>query len=232
MVRKSLVTVAVLTLALLAVPTVAGAHVDIESDGVVAANGTVTATLSVPEECSSATTSIALNFPGTPVLTTVEVAPTAGWSAANTTDTSTGGVTVVTFTGSMGAGASAAFDLILGPIPAGTTSVDFTALQTCADGEVIRWVQPVPADGSEPEFPAPVLTITSFAAGGESTTTSTTTTAATPSTTAAPVEKSDDSSNTAAIVIGIIAAVAVLGGAAFYWFRRKQEPADVDPGGE
>ena len=37
-------------------------------------------------------------------------------------------------------------------------TVDFKALQTYNNGDIVRWIEPTPAGGEEPEHPAPVLT--------------------------------------------------------------------------
>ena len=41
------------------------------------------------------------------------------------------------------------------PIP----SLEFAAVQTYSDGEVVRWIEPTPASGEEPERPTPTLTL-------------------------------------------------------------------------
>lgn len=222
MMHKSILAAGVFTLALVVFPVVAGAHAEIESDGVVAADGTVAATLHLEEECPGAgTTTVELNFPPGPVLSTVAVAPAAGWTSADTVDPGTKGVSTLTLTRSADGAAPLEFALTLGPIPAGTESVTIPVLQTCPDGEVIRWIDPIPADGSEPDAPAPVLTITSFTGGGASTTSTTTTTDSSP-TTKTPAETSDEASNSTGIIIGVIAAALVLGGGALLVMRRRK----------
>ena len=77
-------------------------------------------------------------------------------------------VTSVTFTAD-GAGLAphefAVFNLLLGPVP-DVDSLTFGAVQTYADGEVVSWTDPIPADGEEPEHPAPVLTVSGATADG------------------------------------------------------------------
>ena len=210
MIRKSFTAVAVFAVALVAFPMLAGAHVEIEPDGSLAADGTMKATLHVPNECEqSTTTSVDLNFPSTPALTTVDVAPVTGWSFANATDPQSNTVTKLTLTGSLTGSEEQAFDLTLSPIPAGTDSMSFTALQNCASGDVIRWVQPTPPGGEEPEHPAPVLEIS-------------TKSSASSTTTAPAAKKSSDSSSSTGIILGVVAAVVVLGGGALLLMRRKR----------
>lgn len=209
MIRRVSVALAVGLFAFVAFPLAAGAHVEIEADGSVAADGTVKATLVVPNECEgSETTSIDLNFPATPALTTVTEDAVSGFTAANTTSGAT--VTKVTWTGTVSGTEEKKLPLTLGPIPSGTEEVKFTALQNCANGDVIRWVEPTPPGGEEPEFPAPVLALTKS-------------TAETPSTSKVEVTTKDssDDSNTTAIVIAVIAGVVVIGGIAFAISRRK-----------
>jgi hypothetical protein len=85
-----------------------------------------------------------------------------------------------------------------------------TALQHCTDGTVIRWIEPTPPGGKEPEHPAPVLEVKTQGATSD-------TTIKVPVTTK---KSSSDSSNTG-IIIGVIAAVVVLAGGAFALARKK-----------
>ncbi|MGZ4714088.1 MAG: DUF1775 domain-containing protein [Acidimicrobiia bacterium] len=212
MIRKSMVAVAIVAVGVFVLAGIAGAHVEIAPDGKVAADGTIKATLSVPNECEgSETQSLDLNFPATPALTQVTVAPVAGFTFANTTDPATSGVTKLTITGAVKGSDEKKFSLTLGAIPAGVDTLKFTALQDCADGTVIRWVEPTPPGGQEPEHPAPVLEISSKSSGGE-----------TSSTTAAAKKSSSDDSSSTGIIIGVIAAVVVIGAGAFALTRRKQ----------
>ncbi len=105
------------------------------------------------------------------------------------------------------------------PVPVEMTFPDnpgqvllFPLVQTCQQGE-IRWVDPPNPDGSEPEDPAPVITLTA-AVGGQTTTTAAaaSTTAAPPATSAVPTSavpttatSGDDSSDGTAGVIAIVA---------------------------
>jgi periplasmic copper chaperone A len=52
------------------------------------------------------------------------------------------------------------FELSIGPFPEQPTTLTFPAVQTYSDGEVVRWTQPTPPGGAEPEHPAPVLELT------------------------------------------------------------------------
>jgi uncharacterized protein YcnI len=214
---------AVFGVTLLVLPAVAGAHVSIEAEGALGPEGIQEATLRVPNECEGSTTAIELNFPATPAMTSVVVTPITGWTATNTTGVD-GAVTVLTLSGSLSGTDAQTFNLTVGPIPAGVDQIGFTAVQRCSDGEVIRWIEPTPAGGGEPEFPAPVLVITRDANSGgavvEAPPETTTSTVAV--TTTAADEDEDESGNTGLIVGIVVAAVVVLGGGAYLAMRRKR----------
>jgi uncharacterized protein YcnI len=113
------------------------------------------------------------------------------------------------------------FPIELGPLPK-TGSIVFKTLQTYSDGSVVRWIDPTPPGGPEPENPAPVLTLTaagSGASGGPGASTAPSgVTGAAPTVTAAPAASGGSSSGamTIAIIGGLLGLVgAVLGGAAY-----------------
>lgn len=212
MTRKLALAAAVFVAALVALPAIAGAHVEIAPDSTLSADGTITATLTVPNECvKSETTSLDLNFPTTPVVTKLTVAPVVGWTSTVDQATATAPVTKMTLVGSLTGADEKTFALTLAGVPAGTDSIKFTALQNCANGDVIRWVEPTPAGGAEPEFPAPVLDVAQ--SGSKDATTSTTKVAVTTK------AKSSDSST--GIIIGIVAASLVLIGVGVVLFKRN-----------
>jgi uncharacterized protein YcnI len=215
MIRKSLLAVIVFAIALVVLPAIAGAHVEVAADGSLSADGTQKATLAVPNECVNATTSsVDLNFPATPKLTTVEVAPKDGFTYA-TTKAADGSVSKLTITGTVsgdGEKDQKEFALTLATISPDTTEIKMTALQNCSDGTVIRWIEPTPANGQEPEHPAPVLEIKSSGATSN-------TTVKVPVTTK---DSGSSDSNTGLVIGGVIAAVVVIGGIAFAVARRKK----------
>lgn len=55
------------------------------------------------------------------------------------------------------------FEVSAGPLP-DVETLTFKALQTYADGEVVRWIEDTPPGGQEPEHPAPVLNVAKAAA--------------------------------------------------------------------
>ncbi len=161
MIRKLVVVGAIITgvVALAAGP--AFAHVEIERDGDVSSAGVVEATLTVPnEETNAGTVKVTLVFPDTPALTTAQPLPLDGWSF-NVEKNAAGDVTQVVWTGGPLTGEDKVeLPLTLGAIPDGTATVDFKAVQTYDNGDEVRWIEPTPPGGEEPEHPAPVLYVT------------------------------------------------------------------------
>jgi len=51
------------------------------------------------------------------------------------------------------------FAILAGPIPAGGKQLVFKAVQTYANGEVVRWIEIRHAGEPEPAHPAPVLDV-------------------------------------------------------------------------
>ena len=116
------------------------------------------------------------------------------------------------------------FPVELGPLPK-TGSIAFKTLQTYSDGSVVRWIDPTPPGGPEPENPAPVLTLTSAGAAAGSAGASAApgdTSDAVPTVTAgaAATPAASGGSSSGAVTIAIIGGLlglvgAVLGGAAY-----------------
>jgi len=138
---------ALLTLLVLAAP--ASAHVDV-SPTVARPGDTVELTFKVPNERpDAATNAVELFLPqGVPA----KLTPPAGW-----TSTDRGGGDVVftpeTPAQAIGPGRAQAFKVTLGPLPKADRIV-IKALQTYADGEVVRWIQ---SEGPDDERPAAIL---------------------------------------------------------------------------
>jgi periplasmic copper chaperone A len=190
------------------------AHVEIERDGDVGADGVVATTLHVPnEETTAGTTKVVLVFPANPKLTTANPGAVGGWTPTVEKDAN-GAVTQITWTGGPLTGdQKVAFPLSLGPIAEGVNTVDFKALQTYDDGTVVRWIEATPASGEEPEHPAPVLTARGKQPVDDDEA-ATSTDHATTDTHASDTTKSDDGMSTGviiAIVVGIIIVLALLG---------------------
>ena len=172
------VTVAILALALVAtVALPAGAHVSIKPD--VAQKGSFSVfSFSVPNESSTASTvKLEVTFPTDHPIAFVSVQPIPGWtwSAEKTTlakpiKTEDGDITQavskITWSGgTIAPGEFQLFTVSAGPLPTKAKSIEFKAVQTYSDGEVVRWIESTPKGGPEPEHPAPVLKLAGKATG-------------------------------------------------------------------
>jgi uncharacterized protein YcnI len=205
---------------------IASAHVTVNPNTAVAGSYTKL-TFRVPNESAKASTvKVTVNFPMDHPFASVSVKKEPGWTAKVTTSklttpvsdddnaTITQAVSSITWTadasGKIALGEFAEFDVSVGPVPM-VPSVAFQAIQSYDDGSVVKWDEPTPASGEEPEYPAPVLTITAATDSGNAAPASpsvsaTSASSAVPSATvsAAPITTSSD--NTARIlgVVGII----------------------------
>lgn len=116
-------------------------------------------TLVVPNESdAAATTALRVTLPG---LSSARPEVMPGWKSVVTKKDDK--VTEITWTADPGSpgvpvGQFGQFRFSGGPFPEQET-VELPALQTYADGETADWNQPTRADGSEPELPAPTLTL-------------------------------------------------------------------------
>lgn len=214
--------VAALTLAL-AVP--ASAHVTVNPNTAVQ-GGYAKLTFRVPNESDTAsTTKVEVNLPAETPFASVSLKPVAGWTMAPVKSKLakpieahgtqlTEAVSKITWTAvgdaAIKPGQFQEFDVSLGPLPE-VNQVVFKALQTYSDGTIVRWIDEPTTDGSEPEHPAPVLTLTPA-----------TETAAPIVTTAAATSESGNGTpyGIAGIVLGL--AALVLGLLAY---RRSGSPA-------
>nr|WP_235157864.1 YcnI family protein [Rhodococcus ruber] len=142
---------------------IASAHVSVVAPGAQQGGYTVL-TFRVPTESETAgTTGLKVTLPG---LKSARTEPTPGWTATVERDPTTQLATAVTWTAdpgvSVGPGQFQQFVLSAGPLPE-QESLSFPAQQTYSDGQVVAWDQQ--SDGAtEPERPAPTVTL---AAGNE-----------------------------------------------------------------
>lgn len=223
---------------------VASAHVTVNPSTAVAGSYTKI-TFRVPNESAKAdTVKVTVQFPVDHPFASVSVKKEPGWTAAVTSSklakpvsdddnaTITEAVSSITWTadasGRIALGQFAEFDVSVGPVPA-VASLAFDATQTYTDGSVVKWNEPTPASGEEPEHPAPVLTISPAAgaattapgAGGGSTTAAATAPAVT--VTGAPLAAaggSDGTARTLGVVGIIVGALGLLGAAVAIRGRR------------
>ncbi|MFH5211130.1 YcnI family protein [Antrihabitans sp. NCIMB 15449] len=160
---KSLITRACVTLAatgsaVLLTAGIASAHVTVDAPGA-AAGGYTVLTFKVPTESDTAsTTKVSVTLPG---FKSARTEPLPGWTSTIDKDSELQ-ATSVTWTADPGVGVAPGqfqrFVLSVGPLPE-EEQVSFDAVQTYSDGKVVNWNQPTPADGTEPEYPAPSVTL-------------------------------------------------------------------------
>jgi uncharacterized protein YcnI len=148
-----------------------------------AAQGSYTVVnMRVPNESDTAgTVKLEVTLPADHPLASVRTSPVPGWTATTTEaplnpPVQSGermldkAVRTVTWTANpgtrIGPGEFLEFPLSLGPLPTGVDELTLPAVQTYDNGEVVAWNQPMNPDGSEPERPAPSLTLSPAAAGG------------------------------------------------------------------
>ena len=198
---KRTIGLAIALLVVLAAP--ASAHVS-ANPGTVQAGEAAAITFRVPNETTDANTkSVEIFLPEDARFEFLSVKPVAGWQHTETESGDT--VTAVKWSGgTIAPGEYEEFSLSFGPVEAGT--LEFKALQTYDDGEVVRWIDPTVEGEDEPEHPAPTVTVTKEGANGEE--------AAAPA--ADPSDKGADGTDTAtfaALALGgaaLVAAVAAL----------------------
>lgn len=160
--------------------TAADAHVHVSPDST-AAGSYSALTFRVPDESATASTvKVAVQLPQQAPFLSVSTKPVSGWTVVATEaplpepvvsegTTITRAVRTVTWTAERGSeiapGQYQEFSVSVGPLPAPGT-VLLPVVQTYSDGKVVRWDQPTPASGDEPENPAPALVVTASAAEG------------------------------------------------------------------
>ncbi|MBB5913722.1 uncharacterized protein YcnI [Nocardia transvalensis] len=153
-------------LALLATGT-AAAHVTADAPGA-AQGGYAVVTFKVPtESATAATTKLKVTLPE---LVSARTEPMPGWTSSIDKNDKNLAV-AVTWTAEPGnpgvaPGQFQRFVLSTGPLPKQDT-VSFPAAQTYSDGKIVDWNQPMGPDGSEPEHPAPELTLAAAGSGDD-----------------------------------------------------------------
>ncbi|PRZ29497.1 uncharacterized protein CLV47_1336 [Antricoccus suffuscus] len=137
------------------------AHVTVSSPNA-AKGGYATVAVKVPTESDTASTvGIKLQLPTDAPFKSVTIQPKAGWTYS--VDKSGDTVSAITWTATgdgIKPGEFDTFNISVGPLPTDKDSVTFKAIQTYSDGTTVNWVEE--ASGStEPEHPAPALTLSS-----------------------------------------------------------------------
>lgn len=138
-------------------------------------------TFRVPDEDDTAgTVALTVTLPADHPFSSVRTTPVAGWTATtqeialnpplkdddgNSITKTIGSVTWKADTGNkIGPGQYLDFPLSLGPFPDDVDVIRMPASQTYDNGQVVNWSDPPKADGSEPEHPAPAVTLSAASA--------------------------------------------------------------------
>jgi periplasmic copper chaperone A len=228
--RKRL-TAALCGATLLALSVPASAHVTVQGPGATQ-GGFTKLTFRVPTEKDVPTTRLEIVFPAEAPIASVRVKPHQGWTAALTKgkpakplkafgEDVTEVVTKITWTvnaGNKGIGVTEfdEFDVSAGPLPE-VDQLTFKALQTYADGEVVRWIEDRIEGADEPEHPAPVLKL------AKATETSGATPAPSPAATVkASADQDDDEDRLGAIGLGVGVLALLIALGAFVRSGRRQ----------
>jgi periplasmic copper chaperone A len=129
----------------------------------------------VPSESDTAgTTKLVVSLPKDRPFSSVSAQVKDGWKVVKTTEklpapvkvgdvTLTEAITTVTWTAAAGGVPPNDFDefaLSVGRIPEGVDSLNFPAVQTYSDGEVVKWEEIAKDGADKPEHPAPSLNLT------------------------------------------------------------------------
>jgi uncharacterized protein YcnI len=221
-----LATALAVLLATLALAVSASAHVTVTAPGAVAGGSDQEITFRVPVEKDVATTAVTVVLPTDTPIASVEVQAIPGWTHTEKTaklatpiKTDDGDITEavseITWTANAGNGLKpgefGAFTIIAGQLP-NAKSLTFRALQTYADGSVVKWIeQAAPGSTAEPENPAPVLTL---AKAGTSTSSTSSTSSAT--------KAAKAPSNTGPVVLSIIALVVAAAALGYAFVTRAR----------
>jgi uncharacterized protein YcnI len=189
---------------LLAATGPAMAHVTVDAPGA-SRGGEAVLTFRVPnEEAKASTTELTVSLPTATPIASVSVQPHVGWTFTTkttklakpiTTDDGpvTEAVTEIDWKANSAAtgikpGEFDEFVISAGPLP-DTATLTLPAIQTYSDGTVVRWIETsAPGSTTEPEHPAPVVTLA--AAGARS---------------VAAQGKDDDDGNAAPTALSIVA---------------------------
>lgn len=152
---------AVFSIGLFAGAPAAWAHVHVESDHT-QRGGEAVLTFEVPGESDTGalTTQFSVALPN-PTSAQAELMP--GWTAQSDRDVKAGTVRSVTWTAAPGVGIPTdqfALFHISATLPNSDTA-SYPATQTYSDGTVVKWDEPTPPGGGEPEHPVPTLKMTS-----------------------------------------------------------------------
>ena len=204
----------------------ASAHVTVSAPGATAGGTDQIITFRVPNEsAAAATTELQVQFPTATPIASVLPQPHPGWSVSTTSVklakpivTDDGDITEAVSTVTWKADSKATgipvgefdqFMVIAGLLPK-SASLTFPSIQTYSDGTVVKWIEtPAPGSTTEPDHPAPVL---SLAAAGSSAPAGVATSAASAAPSSGNTGKGSSTTGvTVLAIIAIVLAAAALG---------------------
>ena len=167
--RRALGVAVLALVALAALAGPAAAHVSVKPGEAPKGSFSVFA-FSVPNERGNASTvKVEVTLPTDHPIAFVSVAPIPGWTwtaeksklatpIKSEGESITEAISKITWTGGeIKPGEFQMFTVSAGPLPTDTKQIEFKAVQTYSNGEVVRWIESTPKGGPEPELPAPVL---------------------------------------------------------------------------
>lgn len=172
--RRGALAAALGAAALVLLPAAAGAHVTLRTEST--ASGSFSAlTFRVPNESDTASTvKLEVQLPTDTPFLYVSTKPLPGWTVKTTEaplpepveaegTKITKAVSTVVWTASPAASVKPSeyqdFSISVGPLPK-PGAIEIPAVQTYSDGKVVKWNEPTPASGEEPEYPVPTFVIT------------------------------------------------------------------------
>lgn len=232
MLTRRLLATAAGTLSLLLVPLAApaSAHVTVQGPGATQ-GGFTKLTFRAPTEKDVPTTKVEIVFPAEHPIASIRVKPQPGWTYTMTKgapavpleahgEPVTEVVQRITWTATgegIGPTEFGEFEVSAGRLPE-VDELVFKALQTYADGEVVRWIEERTEGAEEPEKPAPVLKLAKAEPEGQ--------TVAEPVADAQPVANTSDagdaSSAMAAAALGVGLLALLLAGLNLLTARRRR----------
>lgn len=227
--NKKKIVAALATMFVLALPSMASAHVTVSPEEA-PAEGYAMLTLTVPHGCDgAATNSVQVKMPDSVVSATPGVVP--GWTIKTTEgklprpseedgEKLTTGVREVTWSGGpLPDGQLQQFPLSVAFSGTEGEAAEFKVIQGCVGGAETAWIQSTPASGEEPEHPAPTVMLGAAEEGHDHMAADD---GSTQSESASSPSSDDDSGNGLAIAALIVGALAlIVGSVALVGSRRK-----------